>query len=75
MYVTHNCYILIRGNTLSEITEEALHYAYFYLMRSLVEHRAQGKNGEYEAFAVEVLALLQKHRHLYTTPVDAPEPY
>ena len=55
MFVTHNCYILIRGNTLGEITEEAVHYAYFYLTRSLLEHRAQGKNGEYETFAVEVL--------------------
>ena len=74
MFVTHNCYILIRGNTLGEITEEALHYAYFYLTRSLLEHRAQGKNGEYETFAVEVLALLQKYRHLYTNPPEAPRP-
>ena len=35
MFVTHNCYILIRGNTLGEITEEALHYAYGgYLLHS-----------------------------------------
>ena len=74
MFVTHNCYILIRGNTLEEITEEALHYAYFYLTRSLLEHRAQSKNGEYETFAVEVLALLQKYRHLYTNPPEAPSP-
>ena len=59
MFVTHNCYILIRRDTLAEITEEALHYAYFYLTRSLLEHRAQGNNGEYEAFALEVLA----HNH------------
>ena len=74
MFVTHNCYILIRGNTLEEITEEALHYAYLYLTRSLLEHRAQGKNGEYETFAVEVLALLQKYRYVYTSPTDVPEP-
>jgi hypothetical protein len=74
MYVTHNTYILIRGDTLSEITEEALHYAYFYLMRSLLEHRAEGKNGEYETFAVQILALLQQYRYLYTTPPAAPEP-
>jgi hypothetical protein len=74
MYVTHNCYILIRGNSLEEITEEALHYAYFYLTRSLVEHRAQGKNGEYEAFALQVLALLQEYRHVYTCPPEAPSP-
>ena len=59
--------IYVRGNTLDEATEEALHLAYWLLTRALLEHRRQGRNGDYEAFAVEVLALLQRCRHLYTT--------
>ena len=59
--------IYIRGNTLDEATEEALHLAYWLLTRALLEHRRQGRNGDYETFAVEVLASLQRNRHLYTT--------
>ena len=59
--------IYIRGNTLYEATEEALHLAYWLLTRALLEHRRQGRNGDFEAFAIEVLASLQKYRHLYTT--------
>ncbi len=66
--------IVIRGNTLEGITEEALHFAYAFLARSLHQHALEGKNGEYETFAVGVLALLQRYRHLYTTPPDAPSP-
>ncbi len=62
--------IYIRGNTLDEATEEALHIGYWLLTRALQEHRRQGRNGDYEGFAVEVLALLQRHRHLYTTKGD-----
>jgi len=43
-------------------------------MRALQEHRNQGRNGEYEAFALELLALLQRYRHLYTNPPEAPSP-
>ncbi len=57
----------LRGNTLDEATEEALHLAYWLLTRALLEHRRQGRNGDYETFAVEVLASLQRNRHLYTT--------
>jgi len=67
-------FIVIRGNTLGEMAEEVLHFAYYFLSRALTEHRQEGKNGEYEAFAVEVLALLQKYRYLYTTPPEPPEP-
>ncbi len=67
-------FIVIRGNTNGEMAEEVLHFAYHFLGRALTEHRQEGKNGEYEAFAVEVLALSQKHRHLYSTPPEAPEP-
>jgi hypothetical protein len=66
--------INIRGSTLEDITEEALHCAYAWLTRSLRQHRLEGKNGEYEAFAVGVMALLQKYQHLYTTPSGAPSP-
>ncbi len=66
--------IVIRGNNLAGATEEALHFAYLFLSRALQEHRRAGKNGEYEAFAVEVLALLQKYRALYTTPPEPPQP-
>jgi len=66
--------IVIRGNTVAAMTEESLHFAYFFLSRSLMEHQRAGKNGEYEEFAVGVLALLQKYRHLYTSPPEPPEP-
>lgn len=66
--------INIRGSTPEDITEEALHFAYSCLTRSLRQHRLEGKNGEYEVFAVEVLALLQRYWHLYTTPTGAPSP-
>jgi hypothetical protein len=69
-----NYVIIIRRSTLEGITEEALHFAYAFLARSLHQHRLDGKNGEYEAFAIGVLALLQKYRHLYTQPPDAPSP-
>ena len=59
--------IYIRGNTLEEATEEALHITYWLLTRALLSHQRQGRNGEYEGFAVGVLALLQRYRHLYTT--------
>jgi hypothetical protein len=71
MALTHQYIIYIRGDDLDGITEEALHHAYFFLARALQEHRQQGKNGEYESFAVETLALLQKHRRLYTVPPAA----
>ena len=66
--------IVIRGNSLAGMTEEALHFVYFFLSRALTQHRLEGKNGEYEDFAVGVLALLQRYRHLYTTPPEPPEP-
>ena len=64
--------IYIRGNTLCEATEEALHLTYWLLTRALLEHRRQGRNGDYETFAVEVLASLQRYRHLYTTNSTEP---
>jgi len=66
-----NYVIIIRGSTLEDITEEALHFAYAFLARSLHQHRLEGKNGEYEAFAIGLLAMLQKHRDLYTTEPTA----
>lgn len=67
MVSTNQYLIYIRANTLEGGTEEALHLAYWFLTRALQEHRKQGHNGEYEAFAVGVLALLQEYRHVYTT--------
>jgi hypothetical protein len=68
-------YVLsIKVDTLDEGVEEALHLAYMFVMRALQEHRSQGRNGEFEAFALELLAMLQKHRYLYTNPPEAPGP-
>src|SRR5437016_7301352 len=81
-YIPHFCYmnfahkyvIFMKGDTLDEMAEEALHFAYIFVMRALQEHRSQGRNGEYEAFALELLAMLQRHRYLYTNPPEAPSP-
>lgn len=59
--------IVIRAESMDEAVEETLHLAYVFLMRALREHRAQGRNGEYERFAIELLALLQRYRNQYTT--------
>ena len=67
-------FIVIRGNTSTEMAEEVLHFAYQFISRALIEQRQQGRNDDYEAFAIELLALLQRHRYLYTTPPEAPEP-
>ena len=67
MASTSQYLVYVRGNSLEEATEEALHLAYWFLTRALQEHRRQGRNGEYEAFAVGVLALLQEYREVYTT--------
>src|SRR5438445_551825 len=66
--------IFMKGDTVDEMAEEALHYVYIYVMRALQEHRRQGRNGEYEAFALQLLAMLQKYRYLYTNPPEAPAP-
>jgi len=71
MVVTQQYLIYIRGDALDEVTEQALHLTYFFLMRALQEHRRQGRNGEFEAFAVQILALLQQNRHLYTVDTSA----
>jgi len=67
MVSTKQYLIYVRGNSLEAATEEALHLTYWFLTRNLQEHRRQGRNGDYEEFAVGVLALLQRYRHLYTT--------
>lgn len=60
--------LIIRADSNDAALEEALHLVYLFLMRSLNEHRARGQNGEYELFGVELLAMLQRYRNLYTTP-------
>ena len=74
MNFAHKYVIFMKGDTLDEMAEEALHYAYIYVMRALQEHQRQGRNGEYEAFALQLLAMLQKYRYLYTNPPEAPAP-
>jgi len=59
MNFAHKYTIFMKGDTLDEMAEEALHFAYLYVMRALQERRIQGRNGEYEAFALELLAMLQ----------------
>jgi hypothetical protein len=67
-------FIVLRANTSTEMAEEVLHFAYQFISRALIEQRQQGRNDDYEAFAIELLALLQRNRHLYTTPPEPPEP-
>ena len=73
MNFAHKYVLFIKGDTLDEVAEEALHLVYIFVMRALQEHRSQGRNGEYEAFALELLAMLQKYRHLYTNLPEAPQ--
>lgn len=74
MNFAHKYELSIKVDTLDQGAEEALHLAYMFVMRALQEHRIQGRNGEYEAFALEFLAMLQKNRYLYTSPPEAPSP-
>src|SRR5438552_17798020 len=74
MNFAHKYVIFMKGDTVDEMAEEALHYVYIYVMLALQEHRRQGRNGEYEAFALQLLAMLQKYRYLYTNPPEAPAP-
>ena len=72
MNFAHKYVIFMKGDTLDDVVEEGLHQVYVFLMRALQEHRRQGRNGDYESFAIELLALLQKYRPLYTTPMLEP---
>jgi len=74
MNFAHKYVLFIKGDTLDEVAEEALHLVYIFVMRALQEHRSQGRNGEYESFALQLLAMLQKYRYLYTNPPEAPSP-
>jgi hypothetical protein len=66
--------IIMHGNTLDRITEDSVRFAYAFVSLSLRQHRIEGKNGEFETFAVEFLAHLQKYWYVYTTPPEAPSP-
>ncbi len=61
----------LKGDTIEEMLEQALHFAYFYTALSLY---IRTQDEQFEAFAIELLALLQKSRHLYTRPRDPPAP-
>ena len=74
MNLAHKYELFIQVDTLDEVAEEALHLVYVFVMRALQEHRSQGRNGEYEAFALQLLAMLQRYRYLYTNPPQAPLP-
>ncbi len=71
MTLTQQFVIYIAADSLTEATEQSLHYSYWFLTQALQEHRRAGRTGEFEAFALETLALLQRHRRLYT---NNPEP-
>lgn len=45
-------FIVIRGDSVVEMSEEVLHFAYHFLSRALIQHRHEGENGEYEAVCV-----------------------
>ena len=74
MNFAHKYVLFIKGDTLDDVAEEGLHLVYVFVMRALQEHRRQGRNGEYEAFALQLLAMLQKYRYLYTNSPEAPSP-
>ena len=74
MNFAHKYVLFIKGDTLDDVAEEALHLVYVFVMRALQEHRRQGRNGEYEAFALQLLAMLQRYRSVYTNPPEAPSP-
>ena len=74
MNFAHKYVLFIKGDTLDEVAEEALHVVYVFVMRALQEHRSQGSNGEYEVVALQLLAMLQRYRYLYTNPPQAPLP-
>ncbi len=71
MPLTQQYLIYIRADSLDEATEQSLHFAYWFLTRALQEHQRRGSSGDFESFALQVLALLQQYRHTYSTP---PEP-
>jgi hypothetical protein len=72
MTLTRQYVIYITADSVDEATEQSLHHSYWFLTQMLQEHRREGGNDEFETFALEFLALLQRYRHLYTTPPDAP---
>jgi hypothetical protein len=74
MNFAHKYVLFIKGDTLDDVAEEALHLVYVFVMRALQEHRREGRNGEYEAFALQLLAMLQRYRYLYTNPPPPPSP-
>ncbi len=75
MNFAHKYVLFIKADNVNEVAEEAMHIVYLFLGRALQEHRREGRNGAYESFAVEILALLQRNRPLYTTPMpEPPEP-
>src|SRR5438445_11638918 len=60
MNFAHKYGIFMKGDTLAELAEEALHFAYIFVMRALQEHRSRGRTGTSEAFASHHRLMLQR---------------
>lgn len=63
-----------RGNWLYEQIAKIMHLAYHYVSLSLRLGLQRYWGPDYEAFALELLALLQKWRHVYSRPPEPPDP-
>ena len=64
----------LKGSWLCEMVSQTLHSAYFYVALSLHLGLQEYLGPEYEAFALELLAPLQKWRHVYSQPPEPPDP-
>lgn len=64
----------VKGKWLIEQVAQTVHSAYFYVALSLHLGLQQYLGPDYETFALELLALLQKWRHVYSHPSEPPDP-
>jgi hypothetical protein len=60
-------------NLLYELVVQAIHTVYFYVALSLRVGLQDTIGPEYETFGLELLAFLQKWRHVYSQPPELPE--
>ncbi|GEM_PF-2405011 len=61
--------IIVDGDSLDEAVEEAAHLLYLLLGRSLRAHRRDhAEECGFEEFALETLAVLERHRSAYSRP-------
>ena len=67
--------IIVDGDSLDEAVEETAHLLYLLLGRALRAHRRDHTNEcGFEAFALEALAVLTKHRHVYSSDASSRRP-